>query len=249
MKPSGKRRIQIILASCLVLMVGVSIWINKAGLGGAKATTAAGNHGEGPGVLYKPPIDGEDEARNLLQKASENYFYHEFSEGADNYRKAIAIYEARNNFRGVAKTYESLGDLYKFANEIEEAESSYLEAVKFHVQNRDSIGEGRAFKDIGDMYVGLNRMEPAEGWYKKAGNALKGAPVHRDQAMVHEAIGQFYWKTENVSEALVHFTQAQETFAQLKDQMGYDHITNIIAVIKKKRSPSSHFQRGTGIPG
>ncbi len=247
MAKNSKRTItppRIVLIACLILMIGVSVWINKSGLMDSPETSAASQHGQEPGTLYKPPLDGEDEASALLQKASENYFYHEFSQGADNYRKAIAIFEARKNFQRVARTYESLGDLYKFANETEEAESSYLEAVKYHTQNKDAVGEGRALKDIGDLYMGLKQMSPAKEWYQKAQTAIEHAPVHKDRAKVYEAIGQFYWKTEDLPLALENFGHAQETFAALKDQMGYDHITNVIAVIKKKKAPATHSQRG-----
>ena len=233
--------LRIILFLCLVMMIGVSIWINKSGLVENGKKSVASNHGQEPGTLYKPPMDGQDEASRLLQKASENYFFHEFAKGADNYRKAIAIFESQKNFLRVAKTYESLGDLYKFANEPEEAQNSYLEAVKYHTQNKDAVGEGRALKDIGDLYVALKQFSPAKEWYQKAQTAIKDAPPHRDQAKVYEAIGQFYWKTENVPLALENFTQAQETFAVLKDQMGYDHITNVIAVVKKKKKPLHAF--------
>ncbi len=234
---------RIILMTCLLLMIGVSVWINKSGLIESEGESLASSHGQEPGELYSPPMEKEDEATKLLQQASENYFYHEFAKGADNYRKAIVLFEARKNFKRVAKTYESLGDLYKFANEPEEAETSYKEAVKFHTQNQDSLGEGRALKDIGDLYMSLDQRAPAKEWYQKAQTAIAKAPVHRDRAKVYEAIGQFYWKTEELPLALENFTHAQETFAELRDQMGYDHITNVIAVIKRKKSPSSHSQR------
>ena len=40
-----------------------------------------------------PPINAKDEARRFTQQASENFFYHEFDQAIDNYKKAIVIYE------------------------------------------------------------------------------------------------------------------------------------------------------------
>ena len=81
-----------------------------------------------------------DEASALVQKAAENYFYREFKQGADNYRKAIAIYESRNDYPHVAKTYHSLGDLYVWADQPEEAEKNYQLAADFHEQVKNPMG-------------------------------------------------------------------------------------------------------------
>ena len=45
------------------------------------------------------------------------------------------------------------------------------------------------------------------------------------------------WKTENIPEAIAHFTQARDTFSSLDNQMGYEHMS---AVIKKLRGGQSH---------
>ena len=45
---------------------------------------------------YKEP---KDPAEAFIHRASDNYFYHEFDKGAENYRKAIAIYEERQDWK------------------------------------------------------------------------------------------------------------------------------------------------------
>ena len=54
--------------------------------------------------------------------------------------------------------------------------------------------------------------------------------------------GENFWKTENVPEAIVQFTQARDTFSALENQMGYDHMS---AVLNKLRTGQSH---GHSIP-
>jgi hypothetical protein len=41
------------------------------------------------------PIDAKDEADRLIQVASQNFFYHEFNEAVENYKKAIKLFEKR----------------------------------------------------------------------------------------------------------------------------------------------------------
>ena len=229
-----QNRTKLILFLALIVMAGVSIWFNKFNIQVEDSNFSRNGASDENSNFYKPPIDAEDEADRFIQKASENYFFHDFVKGAENYRQAISIYESRKDLKKVAKTYESLGDLYKFANNVKEAESNYLKAKSYHIQNEDPIGEGRSLKQVGNLYRDLGQMETASQWYEKSGQAVKNAFPHRELAKIFESIGQFYWKTDNLLLAQENFSQAQETFAAIKDQMGYDHVTRILAMIKKK---------------
>lgn len=231
---------KVILIGSLVLLVGVSIGINKSHdpEEGNSAFAPNGAADENSN-FYKPPIDAKDEADRFIQKASENYFFHEFDKGEDNYRQAISIYEARKDFYRVAKTYESLGDLFQFAHKVQDAESSYLKAVSYHNQNQDAIGKGRCLKEIGGLYMDQKRFELAGEWYRKAGVAIKDAKPNREQATVYEAIGRYHWDRNDMDQAMENFLLTQKIFLAIKDQMGYDHITYILTLLKRKNKPSS----------
>ena len=54
------------------------------------------------------PIDAKDEAGRYIQKASENFFYHEFDEAIENYKKAIKVYEKEGKLKKVARVFESI---------------------------------------------------------------------------------------------------------------------------------------------
>lgn len=240
---------KVILICSLVLLVGVSIGINKFyNREESNSAFAPNSPADENSNFYKPPIDAEDEAGRLIQQASENYFFHEFDKGAENYRQAIAIYSARKDFHRVARTYESLGDLYQFAQKVVDAESSYLQAVSYHSQNQDAVGEGRSLKEIGDLYMDQKRFELAGEWYLKAELAIKDAQPHRELAMVHESIGRYHWDRNNLSQAKENFLKAQEIFVAIKDQMGYDHITLVLALLKKKSKFSSPSPQGSPPP-
>lgn len=231
---------RILLICSLVLLGGVSITINKfSNQEEDQSVFAPNGAADENSNFYKPPIDAEDEADRFIQQASENYFFHDFDKGAENYRQAIAIFEARMDLHQVARTYESLGDLYQFAHKGVDAESSYLKAVSYHNQNQDAIGEGRALIEIGALYRDQQRFELAGEWYQKAELAVKDAEPHRDLAKVYESIGRYYWDRNNLPQATENFLKSQEVFVVIKDQMGYDHITNVLALLKRKSKSSS----------
>ena len=78
-------------------------------------------------TTYPQPAKKEDLADTFIRQASQNFYYREFPEAAENYYKAIAIYESQKEFFHIATTYESLGDLHIMAREISEAEDNYVE--------------------------------------------------------------------------------------------------------------------------
>ena len=232
---------KVILIGSFVLLVGVSIGISKSN-DREKGNSAFAPNGAADenSNFYKPPIDAEDEADRFIQKASENYFFREFDKGAENYRQAISIFETRKDLHRVAKTYESLGDLFLFAHRVKDAESSYLKAASYHDQNQDAIGKGRCLKEIGGLYMDQKRFELAGEWYRKAGAAIKDAKPNREQATVYEAIGRYHWDRNNLDQARENFLLTQKIFVAIKDQMGYDHITYILALLKRKSKSSSN---------
>ncbi|CAI2719025.1 tetratricopeptide repeat protein [Nitrospina watsonii] len=192
---------------------------------------------------YKEP---EDPAAAYLHKASDNYFYREFDAGADNYRKAIAIFEERQDWPHVASTYESLGDLYVWARRTGDAEKSYLTAVKYHTQNQDVLGQATALKDIGDMHMKFENLEESESWYLKSLEILKEEHGNRVFGSVHENLGQLYWKMERMAEAMEAFMHARDTYGALNYRLGYDHMENVLKQLERDtRSMQNRTQSGS----
>ena len=184
-----------------------------------------------------PPIDAKDEAGRYIQQASENFFYHEFETAINNYKKAIAIYEKDEEFRKAAKIFESIGDLYKFRRNLKEAEKHYKLAMENHRKNQDSFGEARAMNLAGDLYMEREIFSPAGTWYKKGLDLVENDPPHIIKALILENMGHYFWKTENIPEAIAHFTQARDTFSSINNQMGYEHMS---AILDKLRGGQSH---------
>jgi len=183
-----------------------------------------------------PYQEPKDPAEAFIHRASDNYFYREFDEGAVNYRKAIAIFEERKNWGRVAKTYESLGDLFIWAHRPVDAESSYLMAVKFHDQNQNTLGQANALKEIADLQFKLENFEASESWYLKSLGVLEAEKDNRVFGSVNEGLGHLYWKTERLPEAIKAFTRAQETYEALHYTMGTEHMTNVLIRLKKGKS-------------
>ena len=209
----------------LVLAMGMSVWLLPKPIQKEE---------EQP---ITPPIDAKDEAGRYIQKASENFFYHEFDEAINNYKKAIEVYEKEGKLKKAAKIFESIGDIYKFRRNLKQAEKHYILAMKNHRKNKDSLGEARAMNLAGDLYMERKIFSPAGTWYKKGLELVKNDPPHLIKALVLENMGHYLWKTENIPEAIVHFTQARDTFSALNNQMGYEHMG---AVLNKLRGGQSH---------
>lgn len=208
---------------CLVLLMGLSVKVNLS-------------HdvpGKNDDIL--PEIEARDEVDLLIQKASENFFFRDFPKATENYRQAIALLEEKKNFKRIGKTYESMGDMYKFLNNVPEAQKNYLEAVKYHVRVHNVVGEARAFKRTGDLYMEREQFDPALEWYQKAAGVIKDEAPSLVKGEVYESVGRAYWKIERLPEAIDNVSRAREIFAELKYQMGYDHMARLVQTLKKQK--------------
>jgi len=194
---------------------------------------------EDPNGAITPPIDAKDEADRLIQIASQNFFYHEFDQAVENYKKAIALFEERKNFKRAARMYESIGDIYKFAHQLEETKNAYLSAVEYHQKLQDKIGAGRAMKKIGEFYMERSNFDKAGEWLDKAVMQVRDAKPHIAKAKIYEIQGHYFLKTEQPSRALEAFLQAKATFGKVGYPLGYDNISPMIHRLKREQKNSA----------
>ena len=219
---------RIVLIVSLMLILGVSLWV-----GSEKFL-----HGK-PDRPLTPPINAPDKADRFIQTASQNFFYHEFDLAVENYQKAIALFEKRENFKRAARIYESIGDVYKFSHYSKKAEKTYMFAVEYHNKLDDKIGEGRAMKKIGDLYMELSQLDKAGEWFAKAATKVREAEPHVIKAKIYEAQGHYFLKIEKTSEALKSFQQAKDILDKIGYPLGYDNISPIIEKLKRQQKNNS----------
>jgi len=233
---SNKRKFKLPIVVSLVVLLGISIGVNQFREQEKPEQVASQeNQKYDENEAIVPPIDATDAAERFLQMASQNFFYHEFTKAAENYRQAILAFESQNKPKKAARIYESIGDLYKFANERDTAQEKYLEAAKYHERIKNPIGQARALKLLGDMYMERKQFEPAGGWYKKALSPIDQASPHMVKAGILEALGQYYWKTGDVPKAIDIYTRARKTYSALNYEMGYVHMTKVLATLRKEK--------------
>ncbi len=182
------------------------------------------------------PEEIKDEGFRLIQKASENYFFHEYLKANENYHKAISIFKARNDFRQVGIIHESIGDVYLITNNIPAAETEYLTAVTSHGKAQFPLGKAQALKKIGDMYIELNQGETGASWYKKALVEINKEPASLILAQIEESLGRYYWGLKDKPKAIEFITAAKKTFRSLGHQMGFEHMSHILDILLEKSS-------------
>jgi tetratricopeptide (TPR) repeat protein len=175
-----------------------------------------------------PYPEPKDIAASYIQKASENYFYREFPQAADNYNKAIAIYEERKDVHRVATTYNSLADLYVWAREPDKAEKNYLLSAQYHAQTDNLMEQANSIKEIADLHVKNEKFPEAEKRYSQSLDLLKSEKPNRVVGSIHEGMGHMYWKANQIPEAIDSFTHARDTFATLHYSLGVAQITGVL---------------------
>lgn len=194
-------------------------------------------------ITINPYPEPKDIAASYIQKASENYFYHEFSQASENYRKAIAIYEERKDIHHVATTYKALADLYVWAREPEEAEKHYLLAAQHHARIPDPLGQADSIKELADLHMKLENFQEAEKRYSESLGLLKNGKASRVMGSIHEGMGHMYWKENRIPLAIESFTHARDTFAVLHYNLGVEHMTNVLNRLNKLPNTLQHHDK------
>jgi len=188
-----------------------------------------------PNLAIAPPIDAEDKGDRFIQTASQNFFYHEFDQAIENYKKAIALFEKQKNFKRAARTYESIGDTYKFSRNLKEAKNAYIAAAGYHQELQNKIGEARAMKKMGELYMEYSEFGKAGEWFGKAIVKVRDAKPHIDKAKIYEAQGHYFLKMEQIYKALGSFEEAKATFDEIGYPLGYDNISPMIQRLKRQQ--------------
>jgi tetratricopeptide (TPR) repeat protein len=188
-----------------------------------------------------PYPEPKDIAASYIQKASENYFYREFPQAAENYHKAIAIYEERKDIHRVATTYNSLADLYVWAREPEEAEKNYLLAAQYHAQTDNLMEQANSIKEIADLHAKLEHFKESEKRYSESLNLLKDSKPNRVLGSVYEGMGHMQWKANQIRKAIDSFTHARDTYEALHYNLGVQQITGVLK--RLNRSLSTQHKR------
>ena len=196
-----------------------------------------------------PYPEPKDIAASYIHKASEHYFYREFSKASDNYHKAIAIYEERKDIHHVATTYNSLADLYAWANDPKEAEKNYLLAAQHHSRISNLLGQADSIKELADLHMKHEDFQKAEKRYSESLSLLKDVKVNRVLGSVHEGMGHMYWKANRIPKAIDSFTHARDTYAALHYNLGVEHMSSILNRLNKLPSTQNkHDLRVTPAP-
>jgi tetratricopeptide (TPR) repeat protein len=180
-----------------------------------------------------PYPEPKDVAASYIQKASEHYFYREISQAADNYHKAIDIYEERKDIHRVATTYNSLADLYVWDKKPEEAEKNYLLAARYHGQIADPLGQADSIKELADLHMKLEQFQEAEKRYSESLALLKDNKPNRVLGSIYEGMGHMYWKANRIPMAIDSFSHARDTFAALHYNLGVKQMTGVLNRLNK----------------
>jgi tetratricopeptide (TPR) repeat protein len=194
-----------------------------------------------------PYPEPKDIAASYIHKASENYFYREIPQAADNYLKAIAIYEERKDIHHVATTYNSLADLYVWGREPEEAEKYYLISAQYHAQADNLMEQANSIKEIADLHIKMEHFQKAEQRYSESLNLLKDSKPNRVLGSIHEGMGHMYWKANQIPEAIDSFTHARDTFAALHYNLGVQQTTGVLKRLNRLLN-TQHKRSQSGSP-
>jgi tetratricopeptide (TPR) repeat protein len=158
-----------------------------------------------------------------------------YSDGLKLQFEALAIYDSIRDDRGIGRSYNAIGVVYKLLGDLMNDSTNYNKALFFLRKSLvyskkvdDRIGYNNILLNIGNVYQNLNRYDSAL-YYFKEGERLSGAG---DDPSTHSSclgnIAKTYYNMGNYEEAVRYGEQALEEKTQLSDQLGISAVSLLL---------------------
>ncbi|MFD1553515.1 hypothetical protein DNU06_07520 [Putridiphycobacter roseus] len=140
-----------------------------------------------------------------------------YKEAAENYFKALKIFEKKKDITRIGRLYNNLGVLYNSQKIYHLAIKYYEESLKIKETLKDPKEIGGAYLNLGAVYGNLKESEKAKTYYEQAYFYLKKAKDLVGLGNYYLNIGQLYDKSGEYNKSLNSYLRALELFTQVND--------------------------------
>ncbi len=146
---------------------------------------------------------------NAFENLGEMATNHDFHEGENDFRQAIALYIKVHDFENLNWSYLWLGYYLMFQCRFDEAREAYHKALSYYLQMNNEPRQARAYGLIARSYI-------MQGYYKDAiGYCLKDISIlqsnikyHSDPIIIRLRIAELYLAAGDSLMALTYFSQS-----------------------------------------
>ena len=186
-------------------------------------------------LIKTDPADTH-KVKHLYKLCAEYKNIGEYNKGLFYGKQALVLAQNLDFQKGVAQSYNSIGNIYNNQDNYPEALKNYFAALKIREEIKDKQGIAGSYNNIGYIYM-------QQGNYPEAlKNHLASLKIREELnnkqgiASSYMNIGIIYYSQDNYHEALKNQLAAIKIYEESKDKGGIASVCNNIANIYKKQN-------------
>jgi len=142
----------------------------------------------------------------------------EESKAKDLLERALALFRAAGDLRGVAATLDDLAQVIKLQGELDPANAAVNEALEIRRAHGDRRGEAVSLTTLGTIELARGNFDVAEECLRKALEIRREIGDHEGTMQSHNAIGVLAYERGNVDIAIESWRQGLELAREIADR-------------------------------
>jgi len=143
----------------------------------------------------------------------------DYTSSLKNYEKALKLYQQIEELKGVSKTLNNIGILYKSQQKYPKALQYLKEAHKIQIV----LGEQNApitLTNIGVIYFETGEYQNAIQYYQKAQKGFEKNENKRGSALLNNYLGDYYAKQKNFPLANQYYQKSLALYEEIQNKFG-----------------------------
>ena len=193
-----------------------------------------------------PKVEGEQKV-DLLNEISAKQLLSSPGPAVDYASQALSLAKEIGYEKGIAQSYESLGNGYGADKKYQDAAENFLKASEFYQTVEDTNGKAKVLYKIGDVYENLSDYDSALKYYseglelsKKINNKMLAGDFLSDISVIYKYKGNFEKALQNNLQALEVY---KELNSQAKIANAYGNLGNLYEAMEKYNEALSYYNK------
>lgn len=160
-------------------------------------------------------------------------------------QKALYLAEKINDWRFIAKSYNTIGSAFYFKNQLDSATYYQLQALSIQEKLNDTEGKGRSYANLSSIKSDKRQFEEAIAYAIKAEKEFLACHYFLGLGKLYNIIGGLFYKRKDLVNTEKYFLKAKNYIEKINDDSFtytvYSNLGNYYDEIQKKELALSYY--------
>ena len=175
------------------------------------------------------------DAKMAFDLGNNSYSHGKLEEAISYYKKAVSLFNEKNDPRREADALLGIGDSYISLNEPGEAQTYYKFSLALYNAASDVTGQGYALTGLGIAFEGYKDYEKAREYYEESIKKFQKVGDYKRAGLVSNLIANTFELQDAFEDAVMDYKRSLELFEKVKDSEREARVKSAMKNIEPKR--------------